>query len=244
MMNARNLGGHKMLTIEKSNKQDHELIPPLANGDHLDQKTFHERYKAMPSHVRAELIGGIVYMSSPLKRKHGRSGGRLSHWLVTYEDATPGTEALENASAILGPESEPQPDGCLFILPEYGGQVWEDEEGYLNGAPEFIGEISDSSESIDLNRKKLDYEEAGVREYFVAALRTKQVFWFARRRGKFKAVSPGTDGILRSEVFPGLWLDPAAFLSRDYQQVLAVLRQGLASPEHAAFVAKLASKKV
>src|SRR5476649_1185237 len=101
-----------------------EKLPPLENGDHLDQKTFHERYKAMASHVRAELIGGIVYMPSPLKRKHGRHGLRLSQWLAAYEDATPGTEALENASNILGPESEPQPDGCLFVLPECGGQVW------------------------------------------------------------------------------------------------------------------------
>jgi hypothetical protein len=54
---------------------------------------------------------------------------------------------------------------------------------------------------------------------------------------------PATDGILRSEVFPGLWLDSAAFLRRDYQQVLAVLRQGIDSPEHAAFVAKLAAAR-
>src|SRR6202035_5074153 len=46
-------------------------LPPLVNGDHLDQKTFHERYEAMPE-VRAELIGGIVYiMSSPQRNRHG-----------------------------------------------------------------------------------------------------------------------------------------------------------------------------
>jgi hypothetical protein len=40
-------------------------LPPLANGDHLDQRTFHARYEAMPEDFRAELIGGIVYMTSP-----------------------------------------------------------------------------------------------------------------------------------------------------------------------------------
>jgi Uma2 family endonuclease len=103
--------------------------------------------------------------------------------------------------------------------------------------------VSDSTESIDLHGKKQDYQEAGVREYFVAAMRTQRIFWFVRRRGKLKELSPGIDGILRSEVFPGLWLDPAAFLRRDHKQVLAVLRQGAASPEHAAFVTKLAAKK-
>jgi hypothetical protein len=50
---------------------------------------------------------------------------------------------------------------------------------------------------------------------------------------------PGPDGIYRSEVFPGLWLDPAALLRHDGPRVLEVLRQGLATPEHGAFVARL-----
>ncbi len=231
-----------MISVERRSQPPTKTIPPLVNGDHLDRKTFHERYEAMPPGVRAELIGGIVFMSSPLKRKHGRSGARLMHWLGEYEDATPGTEALENTTHKLDDQAEPQPDGCLIIIPECGGQVWEDEDGYINGAPEWIGEISDSSESIDKNRKKLDYERAGVREYMVAALRSQEVFWFIRRRGKFRTLPPEADGIIRSEIFPGLWLDPTAFLEQDIKRVMAVLRQGLASPEHKAFAEKLAAK--
>jgi Uma2 family endonuclease len=215
-------------------------LPPLENGDRLDQKTFHARYEAMPENVRAELIGGIVYMSSPLKRPPGRYSVRVIHWLGEYETATPGTEVLDSTTNILGPDSEPQPDGCLFILPECGGQVWEGKDGYLRGAPELIAEIGASTESLDLRGKKADYEKAGVREYIVVALRTQQFFWFVRRRGKFKDLPPGSDGIFRSESFPGLWLDAAALLRRDAKRLLAVLRQGLASLEHAAFVARLA----
>jgi Uma2 family endonuclease len=217
-------------------------IPPLENGDRLDQKTFHERYEAMPSDVRAELIGGIVYMASPQKKRHARSQATLVWWLGEYETATAGTEVLVNSTDILGPESEPEPDACLLILPEHGGQTWEDSDGYLNGAPELNAEVSWATESIDLHRKKSDYEKAGVREYIVAALRQQQVFWFVRRRGKFRDLASGTDGLIRSEVFPGLWLDPDALLRRDRKRLQAVLRQGLASPKHAAFVAKLAGK--
>jgi Uma2 family endonuclease len=231
-----------MIAVERRIEPAKKELPPLSNGDHLDQKTFHERYEAMPPHIRAELIGGVVYMSSPLKRKHGRHGLRLSQWLTEYEDETPGTEALKGASNILSPENEPQPDGCLLILPECGGQIWEDEDGYVNGAPEFVGEVSDSTESIDLHGKRRIYEEAGVREYFVAAMRSQEIFWFIRRRGKYKNLLPGSEGIIRSEIFPGLWLDPGAFLRRDHKRVLSVLRRGLASPEHTAFVAKLAGK--
>jgi hypothetical protein len=196
----------------------------------------------MPPGVRAELIGGIVYMPSPQQIRHSRYHLKLARWLGEYEEETPGVEAYVNATQILGDDAEPQPDASLLVLPEYGGQTWV-QKGYLAGASEWLGEISDATESIDLNSKKSDYEKAGVREYMVAATRSAEVFWFIRRRGKFKPLAPGTDGIFRSEVFPGLWLDPQAFLRRDRKRLLAVLRQGLASPEHAAFVAKLAAKK-
>jgi len=217
-------------------------LPPLVNGDHLDQKTFHERYEARPE-VRAELIGGIVYTSSPQKQRHGLYHLKMAGLVDGYVEETPGTAGCVNSTNILGPDSEPQPDACLYILPQCGGQAAVDDNDYLLGAPEWAGEISDSTESIDLNRKKLDYEKAGVREYMVAAVRTAQLFWFIRRRGKFKPLLPGADGIMRSEVFPGFWLHVEAFLNRDGPRLLAVLRQGLASPQHAAFVAKLASKR-
>jgi Uma2 family endonuclease len=214
-------------------------LPALENGDRLDQKTFHERYEAMPSRVRAELIGGIVYMASPQKNLHGRSQGFIAWWLGVYAASTGGTDVLIGSTSILGPDSEPQPDSCLRILSEHGGQSWEDEDNYLNGAPELVAEVAWATESIDLHAKKSDYEKAGVREYIVIALRQRQVFWFIRRRGKFRRLLPGKDGVLRSEIFPGLWLDPEALLANERDQLLTVLRQGLASPEHASFAAKL-----
>jgi hypothetical protein len=227
---------------QKRRSREARAVPPLENGDRLDQKTFHARYAAMPSQVRAELIGGTVFMASPHKKPHARTQATLVWWLGEYETATAGTEVLVNSTTILGSESEPEPDACLIILPEHGGQTWEDEEGFLNGAPELNAEVSWATESIDLHGKKSDYEKAGVREYLVAALRQQQVFWFVRRRGKFRDLVPGNDGVIRSEVFAGLWLDPEALLRRDRKRLLAVLREGLSSPAHAAFVAKLARK--
>lgn len=43
--------------------------------------------------------------------------------------------------------------------------------------------------------------------------------------------------LIKSQVYPGLWLDVAALLSGDMAKVLTVLQQGLSSPEHANFVA-------
>src|SRR5437763_7004774 len=99
-----------MLAVERRSASRKKELPPLENGDHLDQKTFHERYEAMPN-VRAELIGGIVYMFSPKKSlpqkiPHGRYHLKLSHWLGEYEDATLGTEGLLNCTNILATNSE------------------------------------------------------------------------------------------------------------------------------------------
>jgi Uma2 family endonuclease len=208
-------------------------------GDHLDQKTFHARYEAMPEDVKAELIGGVVYMPAALKRPRGRSHGKLVLWLETYEAATPGVEAYDNATTIMGRDSEPQPDTCLIILPDKGGQMRFTEDEYLEGAPEWVGEIASSTESYDLHSKKRDYEKAGVKEYLVVALRQEAVFWFVNRDGTFEEKSPDADGCYRSEVFPGLWLDPHALLQLDSNRLLAFLSQGLDTDEHTSFVRRL-----
>jgi Uma2 family endonuclease len=182
-----------------------EAIPPLVNGDHLDQPTFHQRYEAMPEGTRAELIGGIVYVHSPAKNPHGHSHSLVNRWLGAYEEATPGTQTNVEASTLMGPETEPQPDCCLFLLPEVGGQLTIKDE-WLVGAPELIAEIAVTSESFDLNAKKLDYQKAGVKEYVVVALRQQRVYWFVNRDEAFVDLTPGPDGVYRSEVFPGLWL--------------------------------------
>jgi Uma2 family endonuclease len=192
----------------------------------------------MPEDCRAELIGGIVHMPSPQKVPHSETQLLVVRWLDEYTEATPGTKALLNNTQILGPDSEPEPDACLFISPDHGGRVYVDADEYLHGAPELIVEVSSATESIDLHRKKLDYQKAGVGEYVVLALRTQQVFWFIRQRGKYKEVPLPADAIFRSRTFPGLWLDAEAMLRCHRPGVLGALTQGLSTPEHTAFVAK------
>ncbi len=50
---------------------------------------------------------------------------------------------------------------------------------------------------------------------------------------------PGEDGLYRSTVFPGLWLDPLALLNGDRQRLRAVIDLGCATPEYTEFVARL-----
>ncbi len=210
-------------------------ILPLEAGDHLDQKTFHQRYEAMSQGIKVELIGGIVFMPSPLKQPHGEMHALVVTWMGTYKWATPATTLCDNATTILNDQNEPQPDACLLISAPGKGQTRTQDE-YLTGPPELIVEVAASSASIDLHRKRDEYQLAGVREYVVVDLNGEQVHWWVLRNGRYEDLPRGADGLLRSEVFPGLWLDPEALLRLDTQRLAAVLQQGLASPEHTAFV--------
>jgi Uma2 family endonuclease len=212
-------------------------LPLLENGDRLTQAEFHRRYEAYPEDVKFELIGGIVYMTSPLRGPHGRFHAILSYLLTGYALKTPGVEVLDNATTILGEESEPQPDLCLRILAAWGGRSRENDQGYIEGPPELVAEVAHSSVAIDMHRKRDDYRAAGVLEYLVLSLAEQELHWFHFKSRRL--VAPDKQGIGRSRVFPGLWVDVPALLAGNGARLVEVVQQGLASPEHAAFAARL-----
>ena len=213
---------------------------PLEAGDRLDQKTFHARYERMPPGFRAELIGGVVHVPSPVRLRHGRPFTNVIHWLGIYENATPGVEGVADVTAILGDDSEPEPDALLRLTS--GGQTHEDADGYLIGPPELVVEVASATESYDLHAKLADYDRHGVTEYLALIVRTAEPAWFYRADGRLVRRPPDADGINRSAVFPGLWLDAAALFRGDMRRVRAVLKRGLATAEHKAFAKSIKPK--
>jgi len=207
----------------------------------MKQPEFHRRYEAFPGDVKFELINGVVYMASPERLRHGKSQPELSGVLWLYKNATPGLDLLDNTTAIIDDDNEPQPDLALRILPEYGGQTRENDEEYQLGIAELVSEIAHSSRSIDLNQKLKLYDRAGAKEYIVVNLEDGLLHWFDFVSAK--EIKPGRDGISRSLVFPGLWIDGAALLARTSSRLVEVVQLGLASRAHQAFVKKLARRK-
>jgi hypothetical protein len=219
-----------------------DAVPPLCAGDKLTRDEFLRRWEQHPEIKFAELIGGIVYMPSPLTRLHGVADNHVSGWLWVYAAQTPGTEAGNNATTFMEEGETPQPDDYLRILPEFGGQS-RNEGKYVGGAAELLVEVSVSSAAIDLNQKRDLYEREGVREYLAILMYEQEIRWHRLGKHGFKLMTPDADMIGKSKVFPGLWLDGNAMLAHDSAKVLATLQLGLQSPEHAAFVRKLGKKK-
>jgi len=223
----------------------HLRIPPLANGDKLTRYEFERRYNAMPHLKKAELIEGIVYMAAALRFKsHGEPHGQIITWLGIYAAMTPGVSLGDNPTVRLDLDNEPQPDVVLLINPEAGGQTQLSDDDYIEGAPELIVEIAASSVAIDLHAKKQAYRRNGVKEYIVWQVLDRKLSWFYLEEGDYLELSADSDGIVRSQVFPGLWLAVAPVLAGNMQSVFRVLQAGLQSPEHAALVQKLAELSV
>lgn len=212
-------------------------VPPLANGDHLTRDEFEWRYQALPKLNKAELIEGVVYMSSPVGcESHGEPHADLIGWLWVYCVATPGVDVADNATVRLAGDNEPQPDAFLRLKQ---GQSHISEDDYVEGAPELVVEIAASSASYDLHDKLDVYRRNGVQEYIVWQVYDQKLTWFSLQGGESVPLLPDDLGIIRSQVFPGLQLAVRALLAGNLGLVMKELQKGLATPKHEALVKRL-----
>jgi Uma2 family endonuclease len=212
----------KSVDPKSSSAQGH--LPPLESGDRLTRPEFERRYAADPHIKKAELIEGILYVASPLRfQQHAEPHSRLHGWLWTYQIATPGLRLGIEPTVRLDLDNEPQPDIVLILDEAVGGQARLTEDGYLEGVPELVVEVAASSAAIDLCNKLQAYRRNGVREYIVWQAFENQLDWFQLVEGEYRSLMSDVDGIIHSQVFPGLWLAVEALVSNQMARVLEIL---------------------
>jgi len=218
--------------------------PILHAGDRLTRDEFERRYAAMPDLKKAELIEGVVYVGSPVRYvQHGQPESDLAAWLVFYAVLTPGVGRVGNCTVRLDLDNEPQPDLLLRIPEQAGGHSRVGKDDYLEGPPELVVEVAASSVSYDLHQKLHAYRRNGVLEYLVHRVDDREVDWFVLERGTYARMQADRDGLLKSRVFPGLWLDVQALLAADLPALRAAIDRGVACAEHADFAARLRDAK-
>jgi Uma2 family endonuclease len=222
-----------------SNSGRSRELPPLRNGDRLSLSEFERRYYAMPNLKKADLIEGVVYTEPTVTVHHGAANADLAGWIGYYQMATPHVIGAIRSSIRLGPRSEIQPDVLLRMSSKVGGQSRVGADDLLDGPPELVAEVTFNAASYDLHDKFELYQRTGVREYVAWRLEDEEIDWFVSRDGTFARLSPCPKGLLRSEHFPGLWLDPAALLRGELRAVYETVKKGQATAEHEAFVVKL-----
>jgi len=196
----------------------------LESGDRLTRCEFHRRYSERTDTKKAELVEGVVYVPSPLRMYHGEPHGLIMTWLGVYKSRHPELRLGDNVTVFLDAYNEVQPDACLFrVLPSGPRQ---DEEGYVEGAPQLVVEIVASSAAYDLHDKLRAYRRGGVREYVTWRVFDRAIDWRRLHDGDYVRIEPDEHGIIENTTFPGLRLHVTKMLDEDLAGVLAELARG------------------
>jgi Uma2 family endonuclease len=202
----------------------------LESGDRLTRAEFHRVYCARKDIKKAELVEGVAYVPSPARLElHAEPHGHVVAWLGVYKSRTPGVRLGDNATVLLDDNNELQPDACLLKEEPGGPRLTKD--GYIRGAPQLIVEIAVRSAAYDLHDKMEAYRRNGVREYIVWRTLDGLIDWFRLTGDQYEWVEPDDDGVVDSEVFPGLCLDVPRMLAGDLGAVLAMQERRIAKPK-------------
>jgi len=173
------------------------------------QMTYAE-YRAWASESRhTEWVNGEVIISMPPKPRHQLLvkflGTLLNLFARFFHLGTVIDAPVEMRATPDGPAREPD---ILFLTEEHTDRIAEDR---ISGPADLIVEvISDESVGRDRGDKFYEYEEAGVREYWLLDPRPKRQradFYQLAADGHFKPIPIGAEGIYRSAVIPGFWLN-------------------------------------
>ena len=109
------------------------------------------------------------------------------------------------------------------------------------GAPEFVVEVAASSVAYDLHSKLNVYRRSGVLEYLVLLAYEREMRFFRLEDGEYAAVEPDASGVLRSSVLPGFRFRSDWFWQDRLAELIQLVEEGIASPEHREFVDSLAA---
>ena len=220
--------------------------PPLANGDRITADEFLLRHDEWASARRVEVIeGGVHIPSFAAPAVHAAAHDTLDQWLLGYKMMTRGLRRgdgrTDGGRVRLDGDNLYRPDLTLR-LPESAGGRTRVVAGVTAGPPELVCEVATCASSVDLHRKLDVYRRNGVGEYLVWRTRDAAVDWFALRDGRYDPIAPDpADGLLKSGTFPGLWLSVPALLAHDLPALAAAVERGRATPDHAAFAARLSA---
>jgi len=213
-------------------------LPLLREGDRLTADEFHRRYEGMPYLKNANLVDGVVYMSSPIHTHHSGAHFDVIGWLAPYRYSVVVVAGHDNVSWRIDGQNEVQPDAILCLDAAHDGAV-VDGGRLLRGVPELVVEVAVSSARADAGPKRALYERTGVQEYVLWRVRDDRLDWWALTDGSYQPLPADENGVIKSVVFPGLWLDVPALIADDMPRVMATRDAGLGSLEHHAFAARL-----
>jgi Uma2 family endonuclease len=168
--------------------------------------TVEEFMATIPDGAKADLIDGVIHMASPDTPRSDKIGHLIRTLLQGYARRNGGLgEAFGSRVAYaMSRYRSPEPD-VSFVLSGRASVIGATRG---TGAPDIAVEIvSQESEQRDYIQKRVLYEEAGVREYWIIDPTQGRCTFLRLEDGRFAAVPLDAGRFFRSEVLPGFWLD-------------------------------------
>lgn len=194
-------------------------MPSLVRQDTL---TFEEFCDIIPEGVKADLLGGVIYVASPVNTDAADLTGWLAALLRAFIDKRDlGKLYIERVAYRLGPKHDPEPD-IGFVPKELESTR---RRGYIDGPPGLAIEIvTPDSVHRDYVLKREIYEEAGVREYWIIDLDERRATFLVLTKGRFQERKPLKNS-WRSLIVPGFWIDVRWLWSDDRPPEYDILRR-------------------
>lgn len=204
---------------------DSEELHPLLDGRMRPplRMTEAEFESWVGSDTPAEWVDGEVVLMSPTSLVHNRLTVWFVHLLSEYRVRRPVGEVLGPEFTVRLPAQRRRrvPD-VLFVARERASLL---KPLYLEGAPDLAIEIvSADSQSRDRREKFVEYEKAGVREYWIVDPLSQTVEAYMLHAGAFVLISE-VGGFIASTVLPDFRLKPDWLWQEPLPAVSGVLRE-------------------
>jgi Uma2 family endonuclease len=205
--------------IETTNSGAIKISPPRS------KVTYEEFLAWADEDVPAEWVDGEVIIMSPASRKHQEVASFLAALLTFF------VEAKQAGVIFIAPfqmRLDTRPSGrepdILFIA---RARLELLTDTYLNGAADMAVEIiSPESRVRDRGDKFYEYEQAGVREYWlIDPVRKQAEFHYLNEERIYQLVPVGDDHIFNSRVLDGLRLNVEWLWQEPLPLLMSVLKE-------------------
>jgi Uma2 family endonuclease len=174
--------------------------------------------------IRAEWVDGKVEIMPPVELSHARIVHFLSRLLGIFAEDHDLGEVLGEPYQIRFTKLRRRRMPDLMFISTARSRFLQRMQ--FEGAPDLIVEVvSPESQTPDRRVKFLEYQDIGVREYWIIDPTVKDVELYSLRRNKTFAAIPASDGKIHSLVLNGLFIQPEWFWQLRPPKVLGLLKQ-------------------